>query len=222
VTCFPLALGSSALGRSRSSRLRVTWQENFTGRSLSSIGVTLWREEECFVSTIAYAQLTNARESAAPGTSTTTQAPGLRTYVDALAALVPAEVLTLHALIISNTTKTEQQPVTAGATDMKTVTTILPAAADTLSLAFWGLVILSIALYAAPRHLGGKWDRYDWIRIIIAPLAFFGWTMLQPSTAFDAAFPTMDPFARTVGALFIGAVLGALTAGLAMKVDAKT
>ena len=56
------------------------------------------------MSTLAYAQLTNAREAAPPGTSTTTSKPGIKTYMDAFAALVPAEVLTLHALIISATT----------------------------------------------------------------------------------------------------------------------
>jgi len=56
------------------------------------------------MSTLAYAQLTNKRDDAAPGTSETTNAPGVKSYVDALAALVPAEVLTLHALVISATT----------------------------------------------------------------------------------------------------------------------
>ena len=57
------------------------------------------------MSTLAYAQLTNARDQALPGTSTTTSKPGIQTYMDAFAALVPAEVLTLHALVISYTTE---------------------------------------------------------------------------------------------------------------------
>ena len=59
------------------------------------------------MSTIAYAQFTTRREAAAPGTSTSASPPGVKTYVDALAALVPAEVLTLHALILSVTTKVD-------------------------------------------------------------------------------------------------------------------
>ncbi len=59
------------------------------------------------MSTMAYAQFTNRREAAQPGTSTSAAPPGVRTYVDALAALVPAETLTLHGLILSLTTKTE-------------------------------------------------------------------------------------------------------------------
>lgn len=173
------------------------------------------------MSTIAYAQLTNAREAATPGTSTTSESPGLRTYIDALAALVPAEVLTLHALIISVTTETKQQPIAAGSSQLETVTTILPAGAATLQIAFWGLVALSVVLYVAPRYFGGKWDRYDLIRVAIAPLAFFGWTMLQRATAFDAAFPALQPIPRTVAALFLAAILGVVAAGLAMTADAK-
>lgn len=173
------------------------------------------------MSTIAYAQLTNAREVAQPHTSTTTEKPGLRTYIDAFAAVVPAEVLTLHALIISVATETKQQVITAGSKAAETITTIKPDGAQTLEVAFWGLVIMSIVLYAAPRYLGGTWDRFDWIRVAIAPLAFFGWTMLQRVTAFDAAFPAMEPIPRTVAALFLGATLGVVTAALALKADAK-
>ncbi len=174
------------------------------------------------MSTFAFAQLTNAREASPPGKSTTTGgSPGIKTYVDAFAALVPAEVLTLHALVISATTETVQKAASAGSEKMETVTTFLPKAAGTLQVAFWVLVVMSIALYAAPRYFGGKWDKFDWVRIAIAPLAFFGWTMLQRTTAFDAAFPTVESIPRTVFALFLGAVLGAVTAGLAMKADAK-
>lgn len=173
------------------------------------------------MSTLAYAQLTNVREAALPGTSTSAGNPGLRTYVDAFAALVPAEVLTLHALIIAQTTQTKAQPGASGSKVLETATTIPPDSVTTLQFAFWGLVVLSIVLYIAPRYFGGKWDRFDWIRVAIAPLAFFGWTMLQRATAFDAAFSQVQPIPRTVAALFLGAILGAITAGLAMKADAK-
>jgi hypothetical protein len=55
--------------------------------------------------------------------------------------------------------------------------------------------------------------------MIIPPLAFVGWTMLQRSTAFDAVFPTMPQAARTVAALFLGAVVGGLAAALAYQAD---
>jgi hypothetical protein len=186
------------------------------------------------MSTFAYAQLTNARELAIPGTSSTTSSPGINTYIDAFTALVPAEVLTLHAFIISATTQTcslatagtkavanSACAAVAGNAASGTTTTVLPQAIGTLSASFWGLVVLSVALYAVPRYLGGKWDNFDWIRALIAPLAFVGWTMLQRATAFDAAFPEVDPVGRTVAALFLGAVLGGVTAAQASKADAK-
>ena len=173
------------------------------------------------MSTIAYAQLTNTRDEATPGTSTTSSSPGVRTYVDAFAALVPAEVLTLHALIIATTTRTEALPATGDASSPSTVTTILPEAVQTLEFAFWGLCLLSVALYAVPRYTGGKWDRFDWIRTLVAPLAFVGWTMLQRATAFDATFPDLAQAPRTVAALFLGAVLGGVTAVLASRADNK-
>ncbi len=196
------------------------------------------------MSTIAYAQLTNKREEAAPNTSTTTSSPGIKTYIDAFAALVPTEVLTLHALIVAASTTTttaasmkathataaasasipaSSAAVSVSSTSSPTgsVTTILPGAESALQTSFWILLALSLVLYVIPRYYGGKWDRYDLVRALIAPLAFVGWTMLQRATAFDAAFPAFGSIDRTVYALILGAVLGAVTAGLAAKADAK-
>ena len=185
------------------------------------------------MSTLAYAQLTNAREAAPPGTSTTSSKPGVQTYMDAFAALVPAEVLTLHALIIAATTEIPKAAVAAASgaasaasaassTAAAALAQIRPDAVTTLEWSFWALVAASAVLYAAPRLLGGlKWDRFDYIRLLIAPLAFVGWTMLQRTTAFDAAFPELAQAPRTVIALFLGAALGAVAAALALQADAK-
>ena len=59
------------------------------------------------MSTWAYAALTTKRINSPSGTSTSTSPPGMSTYIDAVAALVPAEVLALHATIFSLTTKTD-------------------------------------------------------------------------------------------------------------------
>jgi hypothetical protein len=160
------------------------------------------------MSTLAYAAFTTNRELAAPGTSKSTSPPGVSTYVDALAALVPAEVLTLHALILSVTTKT-----TDGTTQI-----LFPVP---LSRAFYGLVVLSIVLYVVPRLVNAKWDRLDYVRVIIPPLAFLGWTMLQRATAFDAIFPHLGGASRTVLALFLGVLLGIVAGALAYKADQK-
>jgi hypothetical protein len=114
-------------------------------------------------------QLTNAREAAQPGTSTTTAKPGMQTHLDAFAALVPAEVLTLHALIISATTEIPKK-VASGDGTVAVAARILPEAMQTLQYSFWGLVAASAALYTIPRATGGKWDKFDWLHVLIAPL----------------------------------------------------
>ena len=129
-------------------------------------------------------------------------------YIDALAALVPAEVLALHAVILPATTKTS-----ASVTEI--------TAPGTLSWAFWGLIALSALLYVVPRLLNGKWDASDYIRLVIPPLAFVAWTMLQRSTAFDAVFPGLAEAPRTVAALFIAVILGFLASLMAKKADQK-
>jgi hypothetical protein len=166
------------------------------------------RQGEGNMSTLAYAQLTNKRDAADPGTSTTTGSPGVQSYVDALAALVPAEVLTLHALIISFTTTVKGN-----------TTTIEDP--GTLAWSFWGLVGLSVLLYIAPRVLDGKLDLWDGIRSLIPPLAFTAWTMLQRATAFDAVYSTAEAAPRTVAALFLAVLLGGAATALAYQADQK-
>ena len=75
------------------------------------------------MSTLAYAAMTRKREEAQPGTSTTSHAPGLKTYVDALAALVPAEVLTAHGAVLTFTTTTTTAKNTVTITDVGTLFT---------------------------------------------------------------------------------------------------
>jgi hypothetical protein len=121
---------------------------------------------------------------------------------------VPAEVLTLHALIISFTT-----------TVMDQTTTIVDI--GTLRWSFWGLVGLSALLYIAPRVLDHKLDRWDAIRMLIPPLAFTAWTMLQRATAFDAVYQTAEAAPRTVAGLFLAVVLGGAATALAYQADQK-
>lgn len=158
------------------------------------------------MSTLAYAAFTNQREKADPGTSSSRNPPGVSTFVDALAALVPAEVLTLHALMLSVTTTTAAE-----------VTTITDPA--TLKWAFGGLLALSIVLYVVPRLK--NWGMLDYVRVAIPPLAFVGWTMLQRSTAFDAIASGLKDAPRTVIGLFLAVLLGLLAAALARQADQR-
>lgn len=160
------------------------------------------------MSTVAYAALTTVREAADPKTKTRDTAPSVNTYVDAIAALVPAEVLALHAVIVSATTETVD-----GVTEI--------TSRPTLYWAFFGLLVLSIGLYVGYRLMAKKWDKLDLARMFIPPLAFVGWTMLQRATAFDAVFPDMADAPRTVVALFLAVILGVLAAALAYKAEQK-
>jgi len=163
------------------------------------------------MSTIAYAQLTNKREAASPRTSTTSQAPGVKTYIDALAALVPAEVLTLHGVIIGILVTVESGKAVLAEANYPTAQT-----------AFWLLLALSVVLYAIPRYSGGKWDSLDWVRMLLAPVAFVAWTMLQPTTAFDALqFLQLDHQHRMVYALILGAMLAIVAPQLSTQADGK-
>ncbi len=168
------------------------------------------------MSTLAYAAMTRARETSKPGTSTTTNSPGVKTYVDAIAALVPAEVLVAHATILTFTTKT--------ATNLSGETTVSISDRPVLVGAFYALIGLSMLLYAAGRLMAAKWDKWDWLRVLIPPLAFVGWMMLQKATAFDAVAPVSQGFteaARNVIAIIGGVVLGVAAAALAYKADQK-
>jgi hypothetical protein len=168
------------------------------------------------MSSLAYGALTRKREEATPGTSGTDSPPGLKTYVDALAALVPAEVLTVHAAIMAKATKT----VTSATGD--TGTTITNP--ETLKWAFVALFLISIGLYVLG-HVGlagrNGWDRWDWIRMLIPGFAFVGWTMIQKVTMFDAVRPDWDDVPRFTVAVIGAVVLAAIAAGLSYTADQK-
>ncbi len=160
------------------------------------------------MSTLAYASLTARREEAPSRKSKSESPPGVGSYVDAMAALVPAEVLTLHAMILAVTTSTKGGVIKIDD-------------AATLTWAFFGLIVLSVVLYAVSRvqqSRGQKWGRLDFVRAAIPPAAFVAWTMLQRATAFDAV-SQLSSSPRTVIALFLAVILGLVAAGLANKAD---
>lgn len=105
-------------------------------------------------------------------------------------------------------------------------------APETLKAAFWALIVLSLLLYLVPRGYdawkaakppvsGWYWYRQlrflDWISATIPPLSFVAWTMLQRTTAFDAAFPHVAEANRTVFGLFLAVVLLAVSGWVAFK-----
>ena len=164
------------------------------------------------MSTLLYAQLTSKREEATPGTSTSTSPPGIQSFVDVLAALVPAEVLAAHAVVISFTTTTEKNQVGELVT-----TTTQPG---TLRWVFVAFFLLGILLYAVGH--GKHWDRWDFVRMLIPPLAFVGWTMLQKATAFDSIAPDLGQASRDSIAVIGAIVLAVIASQLAYQADQKT
>ncbi|MBX3714043.1 MAG: hypothetical protein KF800_18935 [Lysobacter sp.] len=214
------------------------------------------------MSSFLYAQIAQQRKTAAAAAPATTE-PTIRSfakaaddgnedstlartgsvsgYVEATAALVPTEVLTLHALILGATTQTVPARMIDTATRAAitgapepdgaasgTITIISDA--GTLEIAFWALALISMALYLVPR-LYAAWTAAktartswraqmgaaDWARAAIPPLAFTAWTMLQRATAFDATFPHLTESQRTVFGLLLAAVVIAAAAWLAYK-----
>jgi hypothetical protein len=149
-----------------------------------------------------YGAVTRSRERAP-----TTDLPTTDRYVDALAALVPAEVLALHALVVSVATDHQKR---AG----KTVAVI--SQAGWLKASFFLLIGLSMFLYSVG-HFRERWQPWNWLRMLLPPGAFVAWCLIQPTTAWDAIAPGMPMAGRvTVGAV-AAVVLGALAAALAGK-----
>lgn len=169
------------------------------------------------MSTLAYGALTRKREEAPPGESVSRRSPGLNTHIDALAALVPAEMLAAHAAVLSFTTETNETA------DGEKTTSITDAA--TLRWVFWALVALTVAFYIGGhlRRVGGQmwkgWDRWDWLRMLIPAGAFVGWTMAQKATAFDAVAPDWSSNTRYAMAIIGAIVLGGLATLLSATAD---
>jgi hypothetical protein len=174
------------------------------------------------MSTLIYATATRPKAPSKGARGEEEEAPqtkGVSTYVQTVAALVPAEILTLHAVILTFTTETATQTAEATGKAVAVTTITEPT---TLFWAFWGLVATSVLLYAVPHLLAlkksqQKWELADWFRMLIPPLAFVVWTMLQRSTAFDAVLPGLTEAPRTLIALFAAVFLILGATGLSYK-----
>jgi hypothetical protein len=165
------------------------------------------------VSTIAFANMLNAREEESPSAVETAKAQQklvTKDYVVVLAGLVPAEVLALHAFVVQSTTDKSDDGKTTIITDP-----------TTLKWAFWGLILLSVFLYVSVHFK--NWDPFDFIRCLIPAGAFVAWSMAVPTSGFDAVVGTdFSAGARSVIAAFAAIVLVVLAEGLIKKAEART
>ena len=183
------------------------------------------------MSSLVYGALTRTREDAPPPQPAErgkSAIDGVKGYVDAVAALIPAEVLAFHALALQLTTetveaKTESTVPAAEGKELETkaseaVTAITDPAL--LKLVFYALLVAAPLLYALAHR--GAWEKLDWIRMLIPAGAFLAWTMLQKSTAFDAIAPGFGDDPRFLLGAGIAIVLGLAARELAFKADQQT
>lgn len=159
-----------------------------------------------------YGYVTAQRAVAPPGESQATAAPAMTTYIDTLAALVPAEALALYAgVVVPNVTRAV--PVTG-----KTATVISDPALLDWSCA--GLMVLSAGLYIVGR-MKEKHDLSLWDipRALIPLAAFTAWMLVQSPGVFDVWWPGSSMAGRVIIAAFTTIVLGALAKALGYQAD---
>ena len=133
--------------------------------------------------------------------------------IDALAALVPAEALAIHAIVIEVTTQSMN-----GSDDMDVTTITEPGV---LRGSFWALLVAALVAYVAPRIIGGKWKGLDFVRMLIGPAAFVLWMILQEPSAAQVVDPITEWSAalKVVVVVFGALGLGLLSGLLAYKAD---
>lgn len=157
-----------------------------------------------------YGYVTAKRAAAPPGESQATVAPAMTTYIDTLAALVPAEALALYAgIVVPNVTSAV--PVTG-----KTGTVISDPALLGWSCA--GLLVLSAGLYIVGR-MKAKLTLWDIPRALIPLAAFAGWMLVQNPGVFDVWWHGSSMAGRVVIAAFSAIVLGVLAKALGYQAD---
>ena len=179
------------------------------------------------MSTMAYGVISAQRQAAPQGESKEEKSPGFGSYVDVVAALVPAEILAANAALLPVMTSTSEDPKGSA------VTTITEP--GTLKLVFWLSIASCIFLYVASQlsrakkeraaHGMGKetakWGFANYVRMLIPAGAYVGWTMLQKSTAFDAIAPGMSQSLRLTLAVFAAIALGVVAKGLSDQADGQ-
>jgi hypothetical protein len=159
-----------------------------------------------------YGYVTAKRVMAQPGTSKTTEAPGMTTYIDTLSALVPAEALALYAGVVApNTTRTAS---------------VRGKAATVISdprLLGWscvGLLVLSAALYVIGRYSVTRMrNGWDILRVLIPPAALAAWMLVQNPGVFDVWWRGSTLSEHLIVAAFGAVVLGILAKILGYQAD---
>ena len=150
------------------------------------------------MSALAFGALVRKRQEAQAGTSREDEPPGLRSYVDVLSALVPAEVIAAHAAVVKATTDT----TVVGGADVVRITE-----PETLKIAFWALLGLTVAFYVFGFQKR-TWSKTAILAALIPPLAFAAWTMAQTTSAISVLIPDLSQASRNVIVIVAATALG--------------
>jgi hypothetical protein len=162
------------------------------------------------MSSLIYGIVTAKRSVAPAGQSQSDAAPGMGTYVDTLAALVPAEALALYAgFVVPYTTQT----VSVDGEDMTVISD-----PRLLQWSCVGLLALSSLLYLVGRRRV-LLKPSDLLRLFIPPTAFTGWMLVQNPGVWDSWWPGSSLGERTVVAAFAAVVLGVAASLLGQQAD---
>lgn len=95
-----------------------------------------------------------------------------------VAALVPGDILAIHAAIL------------AGATELAKDGSTTVTKPEVLKWSLPILAAVSVVLFVAGRL--PNWEPKDYVRVLIPPTAFFGWTLLTGTSAATPWFANID------------------------------
>ena len=150
------------------------------------------------MSSLVYGIVTAKRAAAPAGQSQTAAPPAMGTYIDTLAALVPAEALALYAgIVIPYATRTSS-------VNGSNVTVISNPGLLEWSCA--GLIALSSLLYAVGRKRT-QLQPEDILRFFVPPLAFTAWMLVQNPGVWDLWWRGSSIGERAVIAAFAAVLL---------------
>src|SRR5579875_1795544 len=103
-------------------------------------------------------------------------------YIGVLGALVPAEVLAAHAVIMQAVV----QHVRVGRGANARTATVVPHT-GWVQFTFWALAAITVLLYLGGRRAtDGGFHLLDIGGVLVPPAAFFGWCLLENDSAFEA------------------------------------
>jgi hypothetical protein len=177
------------------------------------------------MSTVAFGALATRRELSTSGTSTSTEPPGLNSYVDVLAALVPAEVLTIQVLVVAATaTQTRHSAVFTEPATYRWMFWILLAVAPVLFVLGRKPTPTTAAERAQAGGAAPLWRNLEWqdlIRALVPMGAFTCWTIAASSGVWNAVWSGMSSGMRLLIPMVGAVVLAAVTKALASHSDSK-